>query len=125
MTPTTLGTLLLLLVAAPLAWWLGGSLGVGVLAGVLAAASVGVAMVIYQRRIAVQRPSWIIPAFALAFLVKLVVLVVLTAVFRFVDLLAARVDWRSFLMSYAAAAVVLLALGTTEAARALKGGNAP
>jgi hypothetical protein len=49
-----------------------------------------------------------------AFLAKLVLLTAFALVFRYVDVVGARVDWRAFVVAFAAAVALLLPLGTYE-----------
>ncbi len=120
MTPTTLGTLILLPAGAAVAWVLGGRAGTGVLSGVLLGAAIALSSAAYQRYAAHARPALVLPAFALSFLVKLAALVGFAVLFRYVDFAQARVDWRHFAGSFALASVVLLFISAPEAARALK-----
>ena len=120
MNLTTLATALLMLASAAIAWWLGGAVGAGVLAGCLLGAGIAGCSASYQRRLAASAPARVFSAFALAFLVKLFALVAFTAFFRYVDPAARLVDWRSFVLSFTIVAVALLLFSTPEAARALK-----
>jgi len=49
-----------------------------------------------------------------AFLAKLALLTAFALVFRYVDVVAVRVDWRAFVVAFAAAVGLLLPLGTYE-----------
>lgn len=120
MTLTTLGTLILTPAGALVAWSLGGRAGTGVLAGVLLGAAIALVASGYQTRTAVTRPAMVLPAFALAFLVKLMALLGFTLLFRYVEFAQERVDWRHFLASFALASVILLFLSAPDSARALK-----
>ena len=59
-------------------------------------------------------------AFALAFGAKLVAVLLGSLAFRFVEPCARRADWRSFLVAFAFAVVVVLPFGTLDATRALR-----
>ena len=120
MSLTTLTTLVLALVAGVCAWGFGGVAGAGVLAGFLAGAALGHALATWQKNVARTRPDFLMPAFVAGFGIKLVLLVGLTAFFRFVPFAAERVDWRGFLLSFAVVVFVLLLVSTPEAARELK-----
>lgn len=120
MTRTTTTTLLLGLAAGICAWSLGGTPGAGVLAGFLLGATVGQALAGWHRKVARTRPDFLLAALVGGFGIKLVLLVGLTAVFRFVPYAAERIDWRGFALSFAVVAITLLLVSTPDAARALK-----
>ena len=120
MIRSSLATLAALGVAAVVAWRLGGTLGAGCLAGFfLGAAFTGLGS-LYQRHMLLTRPERALFAMVVAFLAKLAVVVMGTLTFRFVEVAAERVDWRSFAVAFAAAVAVLLPLGTLDAASAAK-----
>jgi hypothetical protein len=120
MTRLTIAALLGLAAAGALAWSLGGALGAGVLAGYAAGAGITGLGVLAERRVLETRPELGLQVALLAFLSKLVLLVSAAVGLRFVAPLAARMDWRAFLVAFAAAVVVLLPIGTIEAVRVLK-----
>jgi hypothetical protein len=113
---TTLGAA----VAAVVAWQLGGTLGSGVLAGYLLGAGLSGLGSLYQRQVLLVRPADSLRAFALAFGAKLVAVLLGSLAFRFVEPCARRADWRSFLVAFAFAVVVVLPFGTLDATRALR-----
>lgn len=116
----TLASLVGLLAALAAAWRLGGTLGSGVLVGFLLGAALSGLGVLYQRHLLITHPERSLTAFVATFLVKLVLLVLGGLAFRFVDAAAARADWRSFLVAFAVAVVVVLPLGTLDAVQSFR-----
>ncbi len=115
----SIGTLAGFVASALVAWRLGGALGVGVLAGYLLGAGVALWGIEYQRHVANTRPRRAMIAFGLSFLAKFGGLLVGTLVLRFFAELGDRCDWRSFLVTYGFAALLVLLVGMPEVARAL------
>jgi len=120
MTRTLLVTLAALLASTLIAWRLGGTLGVGVAAGFLCGASVAGLGAAWQRRAIHTRPEHVYRAHVEAFLFKLVALVAGALVFRFVEQAAARVDWRSFLVTFVSVGFAVMVIGAFDNARALQ-----
>ena len=120
MTPTTISTLILAVVAGVCAWSVGGVVGSGILAGFLIGAMLGTALATWQKKVARTRPDMLLAMLVGGFGLKLVLLVGLTAFFRFVPYAAERLDWRAFALSFAVVAIALLLVSTPQAARALK-----
>ncbi len=116
----SLGSLAALAVALAVAWRLGGTLGAGVVAGFLLGAGMSGLGVLYERHLLRTRPERALTAFVVAFLAKLAVLILGGVAFRFIEAAAMRVDWRSFLIAFAAAVAVVLPLGTLDAVRSFK-----
>ena len=85
--------------------------GAGLLAGVLAGGGLALGGVRLQRAVLERRPERSLHAFALTFLAKLLVLVGGGLLLRFSAPLAERMDWRAFLLAYAAAVALLLPIG--------------
>jgi len=96
------------------AWRLGGTLGVGVLAGFLLGAGFSGLTVLFERHVLLTNPSRALQAFVVCFLAKLAVLLSGALAFRFLEAAAARVDWRSFLVAFAAAVAVVLPIGLLD-----------
>jgi hypothetical protein len=119
MIRVTLATAAGALAAFVVAWRLGGALGGGVLAGFLLGAGLSGLGCLYQRHMLRVRPGGLMQAMAVSFLVKLVALVIGSLAFRFVEAAAARADWRSFLIAFAAAVMIVLPLGAMDATRGL------
>ncbi|MAF65830.1 MAG: hypothetical protein CMJ84_09255 [Planctomycetes bacterium] len=109
-----------LAVSGLVAWGLGGTLGLGVLAGFLCGASVAGLGVAWQQHVARTRPERVFGAHVMAFLFKLVAVLCGALVFRFVDQAAARVDWRSFLVAFAVVVFVVMVVGALDTTRALR-----
>jgi MFS family permease len=119
MTHTTTGTLIGLGAAAFLAWWIGGSLGTGLLAGCLAGASVAGVSIAWQRRVLATHPEKLVTAAVAGFLLKLAAVLAGVLALRFLDSEARIADWRSFVVAFAVAAVLVLIPGTLEVVRKL------
>jgi len=120
MNLTTLTTTLGLAAAASLALALSGSTGTGLMAGYLAGAAVTGACLLRQRRILHRAPRRALQSMVEGFLAKLGAVVALTAVILFVPGLRERCDLASFLLAFAAAALLVLFPGTIENARVLR-----
>jgi hypothetical protein len=120
MNRTVLVTLAALALSCAAAWRLGGTLGTGVLAGFLCGASVAGLGAAWQMHVIRTRPERVLWATAQSFLFKLFAVLAFALVFRFVDGASERVDWRSFLVTFAAAVFVVMILGAFDNARALK-----
>lgn len=103
---------------------LGGSLGMGVIAGYTLGAGFSGLGVLYQRHTLRTAPERALQAFTISFLAKLVMLLLGALAFRFVDQAAARVDWRSFLVAYAASVALILPLGSLDLLHVLRQSSA-
>ena len=126
----TIGNLLALAAACALAWRLGGALGWGVLAGFASGASLSAAGVCWQQALLRRGSSFVMQAFGLSFLVKLIVVVGGTLLLRFADGaegiggIGALVDWRSFLIAFPIAVLCVSSLGSIGTLRVLRAGPA-
>jgi MFS family permease len=120
MTLTTAGTLIGCAIAGSLAWWIGGSLGTGVLAGFLAGASVTGLCLAWQRHVLTRHPEKLVQVAVASFLVKLGAVLAGALALRFIDSQAVIADWRSFLVAFAVSAVLVLIPGTFENMKKLK-----
>lgn len=118
----TLGTLVGLAVASVVAWRLGGAEGTGVLAGYLTASCLSALGVAWQVHLLRTRPAQVMSAVVGAFLAKLAVVLLGAVVFRFVEPAGRHVEWRSFLVAFAAGALVVVAAGSLEALWTLRRG---
>jgi hypothetical protein len=125
MTHTTTGALIGLAAAAFLAWWIGGSLGSGVLSGFLAGAFVAGLSIAWQRHILSTRPEKLVAAAVLGFLFKLAAVLCGVLALRYLDPEARIADWRSFVVTFAVASVLVLIPGTLENMRRLSPKLAP
>jgi hypothetical protein len=114
----TISTLVGCLVAVVVCFVAGGATGTGVLAGFLLGAALGLACLDALRRTARVRPEWAFHAYVLSMGAKLVVMVGATLVLRYAEHLGERVDWRSFLIAYVGASLIVLLVGTPAAVRA-------
>lgn len=117
MTLTTQATLVLTVLAAATAWAFGGVLGTGVAAGFLSGATTAGLVLVMQRRVAEKRPAYVVHAVLGGFLIKAVVLLVLTLTVRYVPALEAVCDPRTFLVAFAAAAIGILGPATFDTLR--------
>lgn len=120
MTRLSVAILLGLTAAVSVAWRYGGALGAGVLAGYLLGAALALLGVMYQRHVMTHRPERAMHAGVVAFLFQLGAIVAFALALRYVEPVAARLDWRGFLVAFAAAANLILPLGTLDAVRVLK-----
>ncbi len=116
----TTATLAALCVASVVASQLGGTTGVGVMVGFLLGAGCTGLGALFQRHILATAPSRSLHAFVLAFVGKLAVVVVGALIFRYMDSVAVRVDWRAFLVAYAASVAILLPVGSLDAITVLR-----
>lgn len=90
---------------------LGGTLGMGALVGALLGLLISAVAVVKQRHALLTEPRQAMNIFVLASLVKLVAVGVGGALLRYVDVLAARADWMSFLIAFPIAVLWLTSLG--------------
>ncbi len=95
----------------------GGALGGGVLAGYLLGAGLAGLSVLYQMHLLATRPERVMTGSVLGFLVLLVALLLGGLSFRYLAPVAERADWRSFLVTFAIAGLLVLLYGTFEAVR--------
>jgi len=104
-------------VALACAYRFGGALGGGVLAGYLLGAGLAGLSVLYQMHLLATRPERAMAGSVMGFLVLLVALLIGALSFRFLEPVAERADWRSFLVTFSLAGALVLPLGTMEAVR--------
>jgi hypothetical protein len=125
-TPYTLtGALLGAALAALVGWRLGGSAGAGIALGYLYGATLcalGLAWQIHWLR---RRPARALRALAESMLVKLFALLGAALAIRYLAPVAERVDWRSFLIAFAAAVALVLVPGSLDLSRNAKSAKAP
>ena len=122
-----IGNLLALAGACVLAWRLGGALGWGVLLGFALGAVVSGAGVRWQQSLLRRGSAFVMQAFGISFLVKLIVVVGGTLWLRFADdpgSIGALVDWRSYLIAFSVAVLWVGSLGSMGTLRVLKAGAA-
>ena len=110
--------------AACVAWRLGGALGNGVLAGYFLGCAVAGLAHAWQVHTMRHRPEQAFTAFGLGFLAKILGLGLGAAIFGTIDALAARVDWRSYLLAFVGAVLVVMVAGTFDHLRFLRGSAA-
>ena len=125
MTRSTIGTIVVLLVAAVVAFRLGGTVGVGVIAGVLCGCSVSALGGAWQRHVFRTRPKKAFNAVLETFLFKLAFVIIGAISFRYIDAAAARVNWKSFLVSFVFAVLVVHTLTVLDNVRLLLKKKAP
>ncbi len=114
--PTVLAALAVGTVLA-LAARLGGAVGGGVALGGLTGAGLSALCYLHQRHVLATHPERALHAAVLGFLVKGAVLLLGALALRFVPSVGARVDWRGFVIAYAAAVALLLPLSAWFAVR--------
>jgi hypothetical protein len=102
-------------VALAVAARLGGAAGGGVVLGYALGAGLAGLSALYTRHVARTRPGRVLAAAVLGFLVKLLALVLGALAFRYLEPAAARADYRTFLVAFAAAVALILPLGTSLA----------
>ncbi len=110
----SIACLVALAAAMAVAWKLGGTQGAGVLAGFALGAGFSGLTVLYQRHVLLTRPSKAFHAFFVCFFLKLAVLLTSALTFRFVEAAAQRADWKTFLIAFAAAVLVVVPLGLLD-----------
>jgi hypothetical protein len=116
----TLGTLVGLALAAAIAWRLGGASGTGILAGYLSGASLSALGSMWQNQLLRTNPAKVLAATVSVFLVKLALLSAAAVLFRYVEPLARQVNWRAFLVAFAAGVVVVTGAGSLDTLRILR-----
>lgn len=114
---TTLGLAVGVLLAAVIGWLVGGPSGLGVFLGFLLGAGLAGLAVAWQAHCLRYRPERIARAQMEGFAIKLGSVALFAMAFRYVDPLAASVSWRTFLLAFAAAAVLVLPLSTLDLSR--------
>ncbi len=112
---TLAGLALAIVVSAPL----GAVEATGVLGGYLFGASIGLLGVGYQKHALRTRPAQAMNASIIAFLFKLFGALMGALSLRYLEPLARVADWRSFLLAYAAAVLLILVFGSIDISRAL------
>jgi hypothetical protein len=125
MNLTTATTLVLLALAAGLAWYLGGREGTGVISGFLAGAAISGLSLELQRRVARERPQFLVHAVFAGFLLKACAVLGLTLTVALVPPLAAICDPVAFLVAFAAAALAILTPATLDTLRLVTPARAP
>jgi hypothetical protein len=127
MTRTLISLLVLLPIAAIVAWYLGFETprGVAVLVGYGVGSAVSWWGIFYQRHTMMHRPERMSSATVIDFGVKLVVVLVGAIVLRYVPEFAAKCDWRAFLLTFAGISTVVLTFGTVDVVRALAPTTSP
>jgi hypothetical protein len=120
MNRTTVITLLGLGAAFWLAWRVGGALGGGIGAGFCSGAAISGLCVLRQQHTARYRPERVVRTVLEGFLFKLAFVLIGGLAFGLIESLGAVIDVRSFLISFAAAAAVVLISGTFETVQLLK-----
>lgn len=107
-------------VGAVVAWSLGGTVGAGAFAGVLAATFVSALGVAWTARAAAQGGRRALDGFVLAFLAKLAFLALGALALRYVEPLAEVCDWSAYLLGFAATVAWALGANALGHARSLR-----
>lgn len=100
---------------------LGGTAGAGLLAGGVLSAAVATTGMVLQLRIARTKPAFAIHALVLSFGTKFFVLVSAALCFVFAPGLKDRLDPLPFFLAFAGVALILLAFGSLEVSRLVRG----
>jgi len=116
----TLVTLAGLVLATAIGWSLGGRMGTGVVGGYLLGALIAALGVAWQNHLLRTNPKKVFAASVGVFLLKLAVLLMAAIAFRYIEAAAAQVDWRAFLVAFAGAVLLVLAIGSLDTLRVLK-----
>lgn len=116
----TIGTAIGALLAVAIAWNLGGALGGGVIAGFCLGAGIAGLGVMYQRHVLLTAPHRSFQALGISFIAKLAALLMGALAFRYIEAAGARADWRAFLVAFAVAVLIVLPLGTLDAASVVR-----
>ena len=119
MTRTTIATLAVILIAAVLATQLGGRERMGVVAGVLCGTSVSMLGAAWQRHGFRFRPKQAYQTVVEVFLFKLAFVLLGALSFRFIEAASARVDWKTFLVTFVVVAIVVQTVAVFESVRLL------
>jgi hypothetical protein len=119
MNATTATTLVLFALAAGLAWYLGGREGAGVMSGFLCGAAIAGVTLAVQRKVALERPRFLLHAVFAGFLLKAFVLLSSTLVVAYVPALNAAMHPVAFLLAFAATALLILLPATLDTLKLL------
>jgi len=114
MSLTTATTLCLFALCVALAWWLSGREGAGVLGGFLCGAAIAGATLGLQRKIALERPRFLVHAVFAGFLIKAFALLALTLLVALVPAISANVHPVAFLVAFAGTALLILLPATLD-----------
>jgi hypothetical protein len=120
MTRTTIVTLVVLVSAAVFAFQLEARNAMGVVAGVLCGSSVSMLGASWQRHAFRTRPERGMQAVVEVFLFKLAFVLIGALSFRYIEVAAARVDHRYFLVTFVVTAVIVQTVAVFENVRFLK-----
>ena len=119
MTRTTIATLAVIVIGAFLAFQLGGREGMGVVAGVLCGTSVSMLGAAWQRHSFRYRTKQAFQSVVEVFMFKLAFVLLGALSFRFIEAASARADWKTFLVTFAAVALVVQTAAVFESVRLL------
>ncbi len=122
---TTLGLAVGVLVSAVVGWGLGGAQGWGAFAGFTFGATLSGLSVAWQAHCMRYRPERVMRAQMEGFAIKLGALGVFALTLSMVEPVANALNWRAFLLAYAAAVVIVLPLSTLDLSRLLAQARAP
>ncbi len=119
MNMSTIGAVIGLVAALGVRWSLSGALGNGVLLGYFAGACVTGATLVWQRHELAHHPERLLVTALAGFAVKLAVVLGGALCLRYLEPAAALFDWKSFLITFAASAILILIPGTIDNVRTL------
>jgi hypothetical protein len=117
MTLTTQTTLALFALAAGLGWYVGGPVGVGIVAGFLGGASIAGLSLALQRYVARAKPQFLLQAVLGGFLLKAFVMLAATLIVHYVPALSDVCSSVSFLVAFAVAVIAILLPATVDTLR--------
>ena len=121
----SIACLIAMALAIVIALQLGGVLGNGVLSGAGLGCAFSALGAIYMAHTLRTKPSQVLHTFSISFLAKLFVLVMGAMAFRYIPQAAERVDYRGFMVAYAAVIAILVPLGSFDALRGMRKQLAP
>ncbi len=114
---TSLGLAVGVLLAAALGGAMGGARGLGVFLGFFLGATLAGLAVAWQAHCLRYRPERVTRAQMEGFAIKLAAVALFALAFRFVEPLEQAASWRTFLLAYAAATVLVLPLSALDLSR--------
>ena len=112
-----------LLIAAAIAWRIGGADGLGTILGYSFGAFFALIAVAWQAHWLRVQPARAVRAQLEGFTFKLAAVAVFTCVFRFVEQLSQLASWQAFLLAFAAAALIVLPLAAWDLSKLIAGSS--
>jgi hypothetical protein len=119
MNASTAGALIGLVAALAVGWSLAGPTGNGAVLGYLTGAAFTGATLVWQRHELTHRPQRLFATAFTSFGLKCAVLLLAALYLRYSERAAQLFDWRSFLIAFAASAILIAIPGTIDNVRRL------